>query len=565
MKLFFFLLAISSGVLAHQNTVSDSGKGMSLPNPVVGLELKNNPTYISYEQTSSIVQETFQQWNQTQANLKLSLTQANPHFQIQFDNSFDRYGPGVVGITEMSYSKEGQIQKAIIRLNNNTNLSSSRAAHVFGGIYLGDVLSHEIGHMVGLGHSEVLESTMYFESFPGQQSLAMDDIAGVRSLYSSGHGVISGTVMGGNQVPVLGAQVKAISRLSGEAVSAVSDENGKFFITGLDLNDSYYLYVSPTVKVNDLPPYYANTQNNFCPGSYKGGFFTACGVEEAGQAQAITLTHSRKSVDVGVVSISCELRSSPDYARSKVEEDMEPVLIWDSFSETVNERNQIGYFFKTPEWSKWDKFRIDLRNIPNQSADKKLRIGLINYSFGNLLEYELKVFQDEMEITSVGMRENLVTQTYSNNIFVEIPLDYLMSQNEYTVHIRARSLVSDCFETDGYCGRWVYPAVSLLTRNDQYPYLLTMGLYASGQPLFNTEQQLSDNVSCLQGPFTYAVERNIVHNEDEPMKKAAEQMSCGTIEPPSNSPPHQGLMSLCLGFMLACLSIFIKKDKKTLS
>ena len=50
--------------------------------------------------------------------------------------------------------------------------------------YLGDVLSHEMGHFLGLGHSEVFGSTMIFSVFKGQHTIHNDDIAGLDHLYS---------------------------------------------------------------------------------------------------------------------------------------------------------------------------------------------------------------------------------------------------------------------------------------------------------------------------------------------------------------------------------------------
>lgn len=568
MKGLLLLFLLPGIVLAHQNSVTDSGKRLFLANPQIGIELKNNPSSLTPAQTTQIVQETIDSWNQLQTNLKLSLVTQRPAFQIHFENNFERYGSAVVGVTEINYNKEGAIQKAIIKINNQTSFHPLKSAHVFNSKYLGDVLSHEIGHLVGLGHSEVFNATMFFESFPGQHSLSKDDIAGVRTLYSSGHGRIVGTVMGGNHIPVLGSQVKAISRLTGEAISTVSDDEGRFEITGLDLNDSYYLYISPTIRVNDLPPYYANTQNNFCPARYKGGFFTACGSDQAGSAQPITLTPSRRSINVGVVSISCSLRSSPEYALSKIEEEGEALLIWDSFVDGAKEKNHIGYFLASENWSKWDKFKIDLRNISNFTTDKFLRIGLVSYPFGNLLEYELKILKDENEIITLRMNEDVVTQTFNNNIFYDLPLDYFMDQNEYEIHIRARNLKANCSE--GFCASWTYPAIDQFIAHPEYPYLLTLGLMEgsvfSKTALFNTEQLLSDNSSCLEGPFTFRVERNKPgQTESKKEQQGPAQMSCGTLEPPSNSPPGGGLLSLCLGFMMASLTLLLKKTKKTLS
>lgn len=568
MKGLLILFLLPGIALAHQTSVTDSGKGLFLANPQIGIELKNNPSSLSSAQTSQIVQEIIDNWNNLQTRLKLSLVTQQPAFQIRFENDFSRYGSAVVGVTEINYNKEGAIQKAIIKLNNQTDFHFSKSAHVFNKKYLGDVLSHEIGHLIGLGHSEVFNATMFFESFPGQHIFSKDDIAGVRTLYSSGHGRITGTIMGGNHIPVLGSQVKAISRLTGEVISGISNEEGRFEITGLDLNDSYYLYISPTIRVNDLPPYYVNTQSNFCPARYKGGFFTPCGVEQSGSAHSITLTSSQRSIDVGVVSISCSLRSSPEYALSKIEEESEPLLIWDSFMDGSNEKNHIGYFLSSESWSKWDKFKADLRNISNTSTDKFLRIGLVSYPFGNLLEYELKILQDEKEIITLRMNEDVVTQTFNNNIFYDLPLSYFIEQNEFEIHIRARNLRNNCSE--GFCATWTYPAIDQFIIHQEYPYLLALGLMEgtvfSKNALFNTGQMLSDNSSCLEGPFTFRVERNKpVLKEFTKEPQDSTQLSCGTLEPPSNSPPGGGLLSLCLGFMMASLTLLLKKTKKTLS
>lgn len=560
-KFIFILLSVSLSAQAHQNSVTDNGKKMFLPDPRINILLENSSSYVSQNTTRDIVSEVLAAWNQQSNHLQMNLGETTK-FKIRFENDFSRYGSAVVGVTEINYNKEGAIQRATIKLNNNMHLSTTKAAHNLGSIYLGDVLSHEIGHLIGLNHSEVLNASMFFESFPGQHTLSQDDVAGVRTLYGPAGGRISGTVMGGKSIPVLGAQVKAISRISGQAISTVSDEYGRFVVEGLDLNDSYYLYISPTLKVNDLPPYYANTQNNFCPTTYQGGFFTACGISERGSAQSIVLTSQQRSVDVGVVSISCSLRSSPEYANAKLEEEPESLVIWEA-SENVYEKNHIGYFFKSADWSKWDKFRLDLRNVNNGSNNRYLKINLIAYPFGNPLEYELKIVRNGVEVDTLKAHYNSILETFNTNISYDL---FLADPDDYEVHVRARNLSVDCYVEDKICRRWIYPALDLFTGARALPYLLSMGVMEGVSPLFNTEVLMSDNRSCLEAPFTYEVQRNIASQSDEPPAKTAEQMSCGTIEPPSQNPPAGGgLMTMCLGFMLASLALVIKKNKNTLS
>jgi MYXO-CTERM domain-containing protein len=52
---------------------------------------------------------------------------------------------------------------------------------------LGNVVTHEIGHMIGFAHSEVADATMYFNAPPGQvskRSLEDDDKSAVCAVYS---------------------------------------------------------------------------------------------------------------------------------------------------------------------------------------------------------------------------------------------------------------------------------------------------------------------------------------------------------------------------------------------
>lgn len=53
---------------------------------------------------------------------------------------------------------------------------------------LGNTLAHEVGHMMGLAHSDDPEATMYAQAFPSETSkrdLHADDVAGLRALYGA--------------------------------------------------------------------------------------------------------------------------------------------------------------------------------------------------------------------------------------------------------------------------------------------------------------------------------------------------------------------------------------------
>jgi hypothetical protein len=61
------------------------------------------------------------------------------------------------------------------------------------------ILAHELGHAVGLGHSPVVDSLMYFRSVPTRRSLGRDDIDGVSYLYP--HSIGSSTC--GGMIPLM--------------------------------------------------------------------------------------------------------------------------------------------------------------------------------------------------------------------------------------------------------------------------------------------------------------------------------------------------------------------------
>ncbi|MBY0517111.1 MAG: matrixin family metalloprotease [Bacteriovoracaceae bacterium] len=73
----------------------------------------------------------------------------------------------------------GKDIKGSVVLINNTNGS-------FGALTKNQkiaVLSHEIGHAIGLGHSEKKEALMYYSVVPKRSALGQDDVDGVSYLY----------------------------------------------------------------------------------------------------------------------------------------------------------------------------------------------------------------------------------------------------------------------------------------------------------------------------------------------------------------------------------------------
>jgi hypothetical protein len=113
------------------------------------------------------------------------------------------------------------------------------------------VLTHEIGHLLGLDHSPINSATMFWVAGSHsvtQRSLSADDIAGVSSIYPSAafmsKGSVQGVVRTTTNVPVYGAVVVALNAGGQPVGSAVTDPNGQYSIMGLD-GGSYTVYAQP--------------------------------------------------------------------------------------------------------------------------------------------------------------------------------------------------------------------------------------------------------------------------------------------------------------------------------
>src|SRR5205085_9974288 len=85
-------------------------------------------------------------------------------------------------------------------------------------VFIENVLTHELGHALGLSHSGGLQSTMLFMESPEQAHLGCDEAVAVHALYGgydSKRGSLTGSVTSISGNPVFGAHVLAISRRRG--------------------------------------------------------------------------------------------------------------------------------------------------------------------------------------------------------------------------------------------------------------------------------------------------------------------------------------------------------------
>ena len=146
----------------------------------------------------------------------------------------------------------GGITESDIALNPNISFSTDGTTGTYD---VESVLTHEVGHLLGLEHSADLGATM--APFQGQngyygapavtpRSLSEDDRAGVRTIYGPVAGTsISGTVRDAAGQPVFGAHVWAEDVGNGHVVAGnVTLSNGSYRIDNLPVA-TYRMIVEP--------------------------------------------------------------------------------------------------------------------------------------------------------------------------------------------------------------------------------------------------------------------------------------------------------------------------------
>ncbi|MGK5087848.1 carboxypeptidase regulatory-like domain-containing protein [Bdellovibrionota bacterium FG-2] len=232
---------------------------------------------------------SFDYWQGTDPKTYLSNNTYNGTSSLFFASSAGGantgLSPSVLGLTQVWYNTEtGEILETDVVLNDKDFRFTTDAKATLGygtigneratyrdRVYIENVITHELGHAMGLSHSGGLQSTMLFMEAPEQSHLGCDDQIGIRALYpardSAQRGAIEGTARDENGAVVFGAHVVAISRRRGVVLaSAMSDKSGRYRIEALEPGD-YVLMVEPFFAgASALSAYYSSMTSRSCKG-----------------------------------------------------------------------------------------------------------------------------------------------------------------------------------------------------------------------------------------------------------------------------------------------------------
>ena len=141
---------------------------------------------------------------------------------------------GVLAFTTTWFDDNGKIIESDIQVDRSQKTN------------LGALLTHELGHTLGLDHSAHLSSAMYpYVPDTAALRLDLDDRLALRSIYPIPHtgGGISGTIRT-PRGPMWGAQIVALDSAGQPVSTTLSDSDGSFAFVSLPAGD-YELYAEP--------------------------------------------------------------------------------------------------------------------------------------------------------------------------------------------------------------------------------------------------------------------------------------------------------------------------------
>jgi hypothetical protein len=182
-------------------------------NACVGYDIQRNASkWVSYAQAENVVKVAFAKWTQaacpadaagrTRASIQVNDLGAvdcarvgynkdgapNQHVIIFRDDvwPYPNDSTNTLGLTTVTFdANSGEIYDADTEINGTVPLSVSDPVDS-NGYDLASIVTHEMGHFLGLAHSADSSATMYARYLPGSTSmrtLTDDDIAGLCSIY----------------------------------------------------------------------------------------------------------------------------------------------------------------------------------------------------------------------------------------------------------------------------------------------------------------------------------------------------------------------------------------------
>jgi len=260
------LLASAAGLVRTHVPLVGNGKVLKWSNPGnVGIVINSTGSDDILDGShETALRLAIQDWNRINGTTLQLIEDTTPSQQARTDwtssgihliwfdetnsSGYFPFGSGTVAITPIWFMGNGDITDADI-LFNGSGFSFTTSGEV-GHFDVGDVGTHELGHLVGLDHTGWAGGTMYPYVDPLvilHRSISADEARGMRHSYPQGtFGRITGTIRRlADNSAVAGAHVVARDVVSGRTSGSIlTAGNGTFTIQGLDAG-TYDVFVVP--------------------------------------------------------------------------------------------------------------------------------------------------------------------------------------------------------------------------------------------------------------------------------------------------------------------------------
>ncbi|MDP7061777.1 MAG: IPT/TIG domain-containing protein [Planctomycetota bacterium] len=258
----FLAFVVGFGAAEAYVRIQINGKNLQWANPSITWRLNaNGSDDINDDSHIAAIEHGFQAWEDISGS-NIAFTRgadtndvapgASSHIVAFDENNTSGYfpgGSGIVAITPITFDTgSGNILDADILFNGSQYSFSTDGSP--GTFDVQDVLSHEIGHFIGLDHSPQISGTLWPYVSSRQwlhRSLTTDDRSGAIAVAPSGaQSRLTGRVRRDSDDTVIrGAIVSAISSADGRLVGmTATTSSGAFTIRGVPVG-SYWLHVTP--------------------------------------------------------------------------------------------------------------------------------------------------------------------------------------------------------------------------------------------------------------------------------------------------------------------------------
>jgi len=314
-SLAFLAVAVGFGAAQAYVRIKVNGVSLKWSNPTINWQLNSaGSDDIPDGSHEAAIEHAFEEWQQVNgsklvfnrgADTTSTNTGASSHIVMFDENNTSGYfpgGSGIVAITPISFDvATGNILDADILFNGKDYTFSTDGTPTTFDVQ--DVLTHEIGHFVGLDHAPNSSATMWPYVATNQwlhRSLTQDDEAGAVAVAQQGNqSTLSGHIQReSDDSAISGAVVSALRASDGRLVAmALTSGVGNFTIKSLPAGD-YWLHVTPMEGGMTAANLTGNgtVETDFAPAFY--GSYAA--------PTPFTITGTTSSVNAGTLEVDAD-------------------------------------------------------------------------------------------------------------------------------------------------------------------------------------------------------------------------------------------------------------------